>query len=74
MLSRLFSLSAHSDFILFRERKQQRGSSKMNKKKLLIRSMIVVGAVAFLALLASGTVSLSGLFDSVALPIDGFHP
>ncbi|HUW43278.1 MAG TPA: hypothetical protein VMW02_03480 [Thermoplasmata archaeon] len=45
----------------------------MNKKKVLIRSMIVIGAVAFLALLAllaSGAVDVS----SVALPISGLHP
>jgi len=47
----------------------------MDRKKLLISGLVVIGAAAFVSLLASGVVvDVSGLFGQAAMPINGVHP
>jgi len=47
----------------------------MDRKKLLIVGLVVIGAAAFVSLLASGVVTdVSGILGHAALPIDGGHP
>jgi len=47
----------------------------MDRKKLLISGLVVVGAAAFVSLLASGVVvDVSGLLGHAAMPIDGGYP
>jgi hypothetical protein len=47
----------------------------MDRKKLLIVGLVVIGAAAFVSLLASGVVAdVSGILGHAALPIDGGHP
>jgi F0F1-type ATP synthase assembly protein I len=54
---------------------QRKDLRKMNRKKLLISGLVVIGAAAFVSLLASGVVvDVSGLLGHAAMPLDGMHP
>jgi F0F1-type ATP synthase assembly protein I len=54
---------------------QRKDLRKMDRKKLLISGLVVIGAAAFVSLLASGVVvDVSGLLGHAAMPINGVHP